>query len=122
MILTSVQDQAITARMALIVGGTTFDRLFSGVRFDEVDGDVLFVFAKDEETAAEIALKLIDIVKAHHIVGVWSNDIAQNNMHNAIDDYFFDVLRDEKGIELPLDDIDTLEAQIMDIARARFPA
>ena len=54
MILTSVQDQAITARMALIVGGTTFDRLFSGVRFDEVDGDVLFVFAKDEETAAEI--------------------------------------------------------------------
>jgi type I restriction enzyme, R subunit len=75
-----------------------------------------------EETAAEIALKLIDIVKAHHIVGVWSNDIAQNNMHNAIDDYFFDVLRDEKGIELPLDDIDTLEGQVMDVARARFPA
>ena len=24
------------------------------MRFDEVDGDVLFVFAKDEETAAEI--------------------------------------------------------------------
>jgi type I restriction enzyme R subunit len=70
---------------------------------------------------AEIALKLID-VKAHHIVGVWSNDIAQNNMHNAIDDYFFDVLRDEKGIELPLDEIDTLEGQIMDVARARFPA
>jgi type I restriction enzyme R subunit len=75
-----------------------------------------------EETAAEIALKLIGIVKAHHIVGVWSNDIAQNNMHNAIDDYFFDVLRDEKGIELPLDDIDQLESQIMDVARARFPA
>ena len=54
MILTTVQNQAISARMALIVGGTTFDRLFSGVRFDEVDGDVLFVFAKDEETAAEI--------------------------------------------------------------------
>src|ERR1700730_4037608 len=75
-----------------------------------------------EEAAAEIALKLIEIVKAHHIVGVWSNDIAQNNMHNAIDDYFFDVLRDEKGIDLPLDDIDTLEGQIMDVARARFPA
>ena len=52
--LTSVQDQEITARMALIVGGVTFDRLFAGVRFDEVDGDVLFVYAKDEETAAEI--------------------------------------------------------------------
>jgi hypothetical protein len=54
MILTPVQDQAIAARMALIVGGTTFDRLFAGVRFDELDGDILFVYALDEETAAEI--------------------------------------------------------------------
>jgi hypothetical protein len=52
--VTSVQDQAIAARMALIVGGTTFDRLFAGVRFDEVDGDILYVYAKDEETAAEM--------------------------------------------------------------------
>jgi hypothetical protein len=52
--LTSVQDQAIAARMALIVGGATFDRLFAGVRFDEVEGDVLYVYAKDEEAAAEM--------------------------------------------------------------------
>ncbi len=52
--LTTVQDQAIAARMALIVGGATFDRLFAGVRFDEVDGDILYVYAKDEETAAEM--------------------------------------------------------------------
>jgi len=52
--LSRVQDQAIAARMALIVGATTFDRLFAGVRFDEVDGDLLYVFAMDEETAAEM--------------------------------------------------------------------
>jgi len=52
--LTAVQDQAIAARMALIVGSATFDRLFVAVRFDEVDGDVLYVYAKDEETAAEM--------------------------------------------------------------------
>jgi hypothetical protein len=52
--LTDVQDQAIQARMALIVGAKTFDRLFAGVRFDEVDGDLLFVYAKDENCAAEI--------------------------------------------------------------------
>ncbi|UCI23018.1 HsdR family type I site-specific deoxyribonuclease (plasmid) [Mesorhizobium sp. B2-1-8] len=75
-----------------------------------------------DAAAADIALKLIEIVKAHHIVGVWANDIAQNKMHNAIDDYFFDILRDEKGIELTLEDIDDLEHQIMDVARARFPA
>lgn len=52
--LTEVQDQAIQARIALIVGAKTFDRLFPGVRFDEVDGDILFVYAKDEDTAAKI--------------------------------------------------------------------
>jgi hypothetical protein len=31
-----------------------FDRLFPGVQFSEVDGDILFVFAQDEETAAEM--------------------------------------------------------------------
>lgn len=50
----SVQDQAIAARMALIVSAATFDRLFSGARFAEVDGDLLYAFARDEVTAAEI--------------------------------------------------------------------
>jgi hypothetical protein len=52
--LTFVEDQAITARMAMIVGAATFDRLFAGARFDETDGDILYVYAKDEETAAEM--------------------------------------------------------------------
>jgi hypothetical protein len=54
MLLTPIQDQAIAARMALIVGSATFDRLFAGVRFDELDGDLLYVYAKDEATAAEM--------------------------------------------------------------------
>ncbi|WP_271596469.1 MULTISPECIES: hypothetical protein [unclassified Bradyrhizobium] len=49
-----IHDQAIQARMALIVGARTFDRLFAGVRFDKVDGDIPFVYAKDEDTAAKI--------------------------------------------------------------------
>jgi hypothetical protein len=52
--LSPVEDQAIAARMALIVGAATFDRLFAGARFDEIDGDMLYVYAKDEETAAFI--------------------------------------------------------------------
>ncbi len=35
-------------------GAKTFDRLFAGIRFDERDGPLLYVYAKDEETAAEI--------------------------------------------------------------------
>ncbi len=75
----------------------------------------------NDNTAADISRSIIDIIKEHHIVDVWSNEVAQNNMRNAIDDYFFDVVRDEKGIEIPLDKLDDMELQIMDVARARFP-
>jgi len=54
------------------------------------------------------------------IVDIWSNDVAQNNLRNAIDDFFFDVLRDEKGIDIPLEDLDDIQLKIMNLARARF--
>jgi hypothetical protein len=50
--LSLVQEQAIAARVALIVGAQEFDRLFLGVQFSEVDGDILFCFAMNEELAA----------------------------------------------------------------------
>jgi type I restriction enzyme R subunit len=74
-----------------------------------------------DDDAADIAKTIVGIIKQHHIVDVWSNEVAQNNMRNAIDDYFFDVVRDEKEIDIPLDQLDELELQIMDVARARFP-
>ena len=75
----------------------------------------------DAVEAANIALDIIKIVKARHIVDIWSNDNAQNDMRNDIDDYFFDVLRDKKGIRLPVKTMDDLEQKILDLARARFP-
>ncbi|SIS91625.1 type I restriction endonuclease subunit R [Phaeovulum vinaykumarii] len=71
------------------------------------------------ETAA-IANAIIGIVKSHLIVGIWSNEVAQNNLRNAIDDYFFDVLRDERGVDLSVEVLDDLELKIMGLARARF--
>jgi type I restriction enzyme R subunit len=64
---------------------------------------------------------VVDIISKHHIVDVWSNEVAQNKMRNAIDDYFFDILRDERGLELPVNLVDELQQKIMDLARARFP-
>lgn len=75
----------------------------------------------ESNEVATIALTIVDLIKAHHIVDVWSNDIAQNKMRNAIDDYFFDVLRDKRGVVLPVEVMDDLELKIMDLARARFP-
>ncbi len=70
--------------------------------------------------AALIALDIVEIIKMHLIVDIWSNDVAQNNLCNAIDDFFFDILRDQKGIELPVEVLDDIELKIMDLARARF--
>ena len=52
--LSLVEEQAIAARMALVVGAKEVDRLFLGVQFSEVDGDILFCFAMNEELAAEM--------------------------------------------------------------------
>jgi len=84
----------------------------------KTEGDELVA---GDDTAA-IAQQIIDIIKSHLIVDIWSNEVAQNNLRNAIDDYFFDVLRDEKGIDLPVEVLDDLELKIMDLARARFAA
>jgi hypothetical protein len=53
MLVSEIQSLAITARIAAIVGSDTFDRLFAGVEFNEVDGDILFVYAQSEDCAAE---------------------------------------------------------------------
>jgi type I restriction enzyme, R subunit len=74
-----------------------------------------------DDDAADVAQMIVSIIKQHHIVDVWSNDVAQNNIRNAIDDYFFDVVREQKGIDIPVEQLDELELQIMDVARARFP-
>ena len=95
--------------------GQAFFGILDGALVDADDKPV------DTVEAANIALALIDIVKAHHIVDMWSNTVAQNSLRNAIDDYFFDVLRDEKGIELSDQVMDDLESKIMNLAKARFP-
>lgn len=74
-----------------------------------------------EDEAAGVALAVMEIIHERHIVDVWSNETAQNDMRNAIDDYFYDVLRDERGIELTEAQMDDLLAQIMRLAQARFP-
>jgi hypothetical protein len=52
--LTPTQDFAIQARVASVIGATVFDRVFAGVRFAETDGPLLYVYAKNEQSAGEI--------------------------------------------------------------------
>jgi hypothetical protein len=52
--LSLVQDYAIQARLAAVIGASVFDRVFAGVKFAETDGSLLYVYARDEPSAADI--------------------------------------------------------------------
>ena len=52
--LSQVQDYAIQARIAAILGSSVFYRVFARVRFAEIEGPLLYVYARDERCAAEI--------------------------------------------------------------------
>ena len=75
----------------------------------------------DAAEVAKIALDVIQIITTRHIVDLWSNETAQNDIRNAIDDYFYDVLSDEKGIPLTEAQMDDLLGKVLRLARARFP-
>lgn len=94
--------------------GMAFFGIFDGA-LEDACGEPL-----GEDETAQAALAVMDIIREHRIVDVWSNETAQNDMRNAIDDYFYDVLRDEKGIELTEARMDDLLARIMRLAQARF--
>jgi hypothetical protein len=52
--LSVIQQQTTEARMALVVGAEQYDRLFLSFQCTELEGDILFVDALDEDCAAEI--------------------------------------------------------------------
>jgi hypothetical protein len=52
--LSLIQNLALQARIAAVVGAEEFDRLFAGVDFAEVEDCILYIHAADSEAADEI--------------------------------------------------------------------
>lgn len=75
----------------------------------------------DGEELALISIELLKIVEAHLIVGMWTNEVAQNNLLNALDDYFWEELQSKRHIAMPDELPDELLQRIVTISRARFP-
>jgi hypothetical protein len=71
--LSLIEDQANQARIAGIAGAETFDRLFAGIRFDEIDGNLLFAIARDEDCASEIEDEF-----SHHLAVVATQVLGQS--------------------------------------------
>lgn len=74
-----------------------------------------------EEQVAVIAKHLIDLVEGHHIVGIWQNENARNEMLTEIDMYLWNEVEAVMGLALSPEEEDAIRSEVERIGRARFP-
>ncbi|TYT74672.1 type I restriction endonuclease subunit R [Desulfobotulus mexicanus] len=72
-----------------------------------------------EEATADTALAIQAILEKHNKVHFWEDEDAQKQVINEIDDYIYDELKTEKGIELSLDQMDALIEKVLQVAKHR---
>jgi type I restriction enzyme, R subunit len=70
--------------------------------------------------AAEGAEAMLDIIKRRRVVNWTQREDIQNEMRNDLDDYLFDVMRDEKGLPLTPAIMDDIIDRTLNIARTRM--
>lgn len=72
-----------------------------------------------EAAAADTAIALHDILKKHWKVHFWDDEDAQKQAVNGIDDYLYDELKTERGIELSFEQMDKIIEKVMQVAKYR---
>ncbi len=72
-----------------------------------------------ETAAADTAIAIHGIFEKHKKVHFWDDEDAQKQTVNEIDDYFYDELKTERGIELSLDQMDDIIEKVMQVAKHR---
>jgi len=72
-----------------------------------------------ETIAADTAIAIYGILETHKKVHFWDDEDAQNQTVNEIDDYLYDELKTEKGIELSLDQMDEIIEKVLQVAKHR---
>ncbi len=69
--------------------------------------------------AADTAIAVHAIFEKHKKIHFWDDEDAQKQAVNEIDDYLYDELKTEKGIELSINQMDELIEKILLVARHR---
>jgi len=72
-----------------------------------------------EDITAETAIVIHGILEKHKKVQFWDDEDAQKQTVNEIDDYLYDELKTEKGIELSLDQMDDIIEKVLQVAKHR---
>lgn len=69
--------------------------------------------------AADTAIAINGILEKHKKVQFWDDEDAQKQTVNEIDDYLYDELKNDKGIELSLDQMDAIIEKVLQVAKHR---
>ncbi|MBF0235673.1 MAG: hypothetical protein HQK65_21960, partial [Desulfamplus sp.] len=72
-----------------------------------------------ESAAADTAIAIHGILEKHRKVHFWDDEDAQKQAVNEIDDYLYDELKRERGIELSLDQMDDIIEKVLQVAKHR---
>lgn len=72
-----------------------------------------------ESSAADTAVAIYGILEKHHKVHFWDDEDAQKQTVNEIDDYLFDEIKNERGIDLSLDQMDDIILKVLQVAKHR---
>jgi type I restriction enzyme R subunit len=75
-----------------------------------------------EQVSADTALAIQAIVQRHWKVHFWDDADAQKRAINDIDDFLYDEVRGDRGVELATEQMDEIIERSMQLARHRMPA
>ncbi len=72
-----------------------------------------------ESAAVDTAIAIHGILEKHRKVHFWDDEDAQKQAVNEIDDYLYDELKTERGIELTLDQMDDIIEKVLQVSKHR---
>ena len=72
-----------------------------------------------KEISSNIAFAFDKILDSNNKVNFWNDEDAINNVKDLMDDYFYDVIRDEKGISIPSNIMDQIIEKVLFVERKR---
>jgi len=73
-----------------------------------------------ESEGVDTAIAIYSILEKHKKVHFWDDEDAQKQAINEIDDYLYDELKTERGVELSLDQMDEIIDRVMQVAKHRI--
>ena len=71
------------------------------------------------EVSSACALAFDELFDKNAKVNFWSDQNSINDVKNAMDDYFYDVIKKEKGIAIPSPDMDVIINKVFAVQKKR---